>query len=193
MKYGEVTLGQVEAAINILGGMENWLKLLAGELVVKTASILKLVATITVPGAIKFVAKDMFGPDNSDSIKFYLGDGFKNHFLGLTEENVGPVEIAVHLLEKDSLDQEIVAELGAEKRVIKLTHFYNLIKAQANSQQDILLVNGWANIAYIQDNEGVFWAVDANWDLFYREWYVDALSVEDPRAWNAGNRFLSQV
>lgn len=37
MKYGNVTMGQVEAAINILGGEENFLRLLRGELVVKTA------------------------------------------------------------------------------------------------------------------------------------------------------------
>lgn len=35
MKYGDVTLGQMEAAINKLGGYENWLRFLRDEMVVR--------------------------------------------------------------------------------------------------------------------------------------------------------------
>jgi len=195
MKYGDVTLGQVEAAINKLGGMDNWLRFLAGDLVVKIASLLKQITTVAVSGAKKFVAADAFGPDNPDGIKLYLGDNFKKHFLGKIEEDVESTTIAIHRLEKSARDPEIMTELGANKkqRIIKLAHFYQLIKAQAQGQEGSLLVNGCANIAYIPDDEGTVWAVYADWYSGSRVWSVDAYSVEDPVEWSAGYQVLSQV
>ena len=39
MKYGDVTMGQVEAAINILGGIEGWNDLLARKLEIAKKAI----------------------------------------------------------------------------------------------------------------------------------------------------------
>ncbi len=161
------------------------------EFIVKYVGVLKQVSTVTVSGSKKFVAKIAFGPNNPDGIKFYLGSNFENNFLGKIEENVEPTEIAVPRLEKSSRDPEIMAELGVEKKVIKLSHFYNLIKAQANGQEGTLLVNGCATIAYIEDKEGNLWAVDADWHSDDREWHLSADSVENPFEWNAGRQVLS--
>ena len=129
--------------------------------------LLSWVTSVQVAGAERFIAADAFGADNSAGIKFQLSLNFKRLFLGLclgkTEKNVGPATIAVHRLEKSSRNPDIMAELGPEKRVIKLAHFYELIKAQANGQEGPLLVNGCANIAYIEekDKSGNLLAVNA--------------------------------
>jgi len=36
-----------------------------------------------------------------------------------------------------------------------------------------------------------FWAVNANWNEYYRYWDVYANSVDNPNPWNAGNQILS--
>lgn len=192
MKYGDLNLGQIEAIVNKLGGMDGVRRFLSGELVVKAAEFLKFVAEVAVGGTERFVAAGAFGANNPDGIKFYLSHNFKTHFFGKIEENVESVTIAIHRLEKSSRDPEIMTELGPEKRVIKLAHFYEMFKAQANGQEGRLLVDGCANIAYIEDEDGTLWAVGVLWNSFRREWRVDADSVEDPSEWGAGRRVFSR-
>jgi hypothetical protein len=162
------------------------------ELIVAVPKFLKQVATAQVTGTQKFVAAEMFGPNNPDGIQFYLGDNFKKHFLKKIEENVQPANITIHLLEKNSRDPEIMVELGQEKRNIFLAHFYQMIRTQPTGQEGKLLVSGRANIGYISDNEGNVWAVYAFWNSDYREWYVNADSVERQGGWSAGLQVLSQ-
>lgn len=155
-------------------------------------ALLKPIASVQVSGTQKFVAADAFGPNNPDGIKFYLWEKFRQHFLGKIENEVEPVDIAIHRLEKPARNPEIMAELGVEKRVIKLAHFYELVKAQSQGQEDPFLVNGYANIAYIEDENEILWAVHTRWRSFGRRWRVDADSVEDPRGWSAGYQVLSR-
>lgn len=182
MKYGDLTLGQVEAVVNRLGGMSG---------VSRFLEFLKLVCEVAVGGTKKFVAADAFGANNPAGIKFFLGDNFEKHLLGKIENDVEPATIVVHRLEKPSRDPDIMAELG-EKQVIKLAHFYELIKAQASGQEGPLLVNGFANIAYIENEGGNLWTVRSHWHSFSREWFVDAYSVEFPDVWCVGRQVLSR-
>ena len=61
---------------------------------------------------------------------------------------------------------------------------------QGNGEDGILLTNGYANIFYIRDIKGVFWAVGCGWDG--GGWRVGAISVEDPRGWDGGRRVFSR-
>lgn len=158
---------------------------------------LKFVREVSVNGIKKFVARDAFGENNADGIKFYLWPNFQNSFLGKTEEEIKPTTIAIHRLEKPSRDDRIMAELGinieTKKGVIKLAHFREMLKAQAQGQEGPLLVNGYANVAYIEDEKGEVWAVYADWHSDDREWSVGARSVEGPGGWEGGCQVLSQV
>lgn len=173
-------------------------KFLRGELVErtvknvdeKTAGLLKFINRIFLPAIQRFVASESFGSDNPDGIKFYLGVNFKKHFLGKIEENVEGTWIAVYQLGKKSRDPEIMVKLGVDSRIVKLSQFFALIKAQARGQKGSLLVNGFANIAYIEDNEGIVWAVNAYWSG--NDWGVGASSVEDPFEWVEGYQVLSR-
>ncbi len=156
--------------------------------------VLSLVTTVRVAGTEKFVAVDAFGSNNPAGIKFSLGGNFRKNFIGKIEENIAPAIITVQRLDKPSRDPEIMAELGPEKRAIKLTHFYELIKAQANGQEGPLLINNCANIAYIEyieDEPNYLWAVNARRNSGRREWHLDAYPVGRPYEWLAGRRVFS--
>lgn len=149
---------------------------------------LSYVTSVQVAGTKKFIAADAFGANNPAGIKFFLGNNFKKYFLGKIEENVESATLNIH--------HEFMAELGAEKRVIKLAHFYELIKTQASGQEGPLLVNGHANIiaSGIEDENGSLWPVNAFWrSLFFRAWFIGAFSVESTDEWPvAGYRLLSR-
>jgi len=157
-----------------------------------TAGLLKFVQKVAVSATPRFVAKDVFTKANP-KVKFWgFGDNFTKHFLGKIEEGVLAGQIAVHTLLKRSLNPEIMTELGTQQRIMKLAHFYQLIEAQGQGQVGPLLINGYANIAYIEDEHGNVWAVRAYWYAEYG-WYVVASSVEGPYGWLVGDQVLSQA
>lgn len=120
-----------------------------------------------------------------------LGDNFKKRFGRKTEVETNAVEIRVHTLIDASRDLPIITEL-AEKCEITLGQFYHLLEKQGSGQEGVLLINGYANVAYIRDDEGILWAVHAYWNADRGGWSVGAYSVDDPRRWRAGRKFLSR-
>ena len=152
--------------------------------------ILKLVTSgVQVAGTKRFVT-------DKTSLKEanvgYPGSNFDQFFLGKVEENVEDTTVAIHCLQKASVDAPIRRELGQQCEEITLTHFFGLLKKQSKGQEGALLVNGYANIAYIKDKDGNLWAVRALFYSGYRDWDVNAYSVEHPDAWHAGNRVVSR-
>ncbi|OGN01517.1 MAG: hypothetical protein A3B91_00065 [Candidatus Yanofskybacteria bacterium RIFCSPHIGHO2_02_FULL_41_29] len=103
-------------------------------------------------------------------------------------------ELAVNTLLLPKHDPDIMVALGPQsRRFIKLGHLYQLIEEQGQGQEGPLLINGYANIAYILDENGVAWAVHADWDPHYGGWYVSVYSVARLCEWPAGSLVLSQV
>lgn len=187
MKYGELNLGQVEAIINKLGGMEGVQRFLSGELVVKAVCLLARVASATVSGAKKFVAKDHLKSANVG----WISGNFDKLFLNKVEESVGDANLAVSSLTKDSLDAPILAELG-DRAETSLAYLFELISKQSKGEDGVLLTNGYANIAYVRGNDGNLWAVSAYWNSVDGYWSVGAYSVGYPYRWVAGRQFLSR-
>src|SRR3989344_962799 len=125
-------------------------------------------------------------------VKFYgFGTNFEKNFGTKVENNVGAETIAVYRLEESARDPEIMTELGPEKRTIKLAQFYGAIEAQGQGQKGLLRVDGYANIAYIEDMNRIVWAVCASWDAG-DGWDVDADSVVSPDAWSEGFQVLAR-
>ena len=172
------------------GGLKEIIDSFIAEHRHEVPSILKLVANgIKASGSKRFVV-------NEASLKEanigWTGENFKEHFLGKVEENITDATLAIHRLEQSALDAPIRKELGSERGVTTLAYFFNLIKKQSNGQKGHLLVNGYANIAYIRDKKNTLWAVRARWLSFYGYWLVDAYSVENPLEWLAGYQILSR-
>jgi len=189
----DFTRGQLDAALMKIGqdvgmgtkeGIEAFLR---GELAVKVVGLLRQLTTVSVVGTEKFVATEHLAQANIG----WMSENFREFFSGTVEEGVKNATIAVHNLARASLDAPIMAGLG-DRVEIHLCQFFALIAKQSKGEAGPLLVNGYANIAYIKGNDGNFWAVDARWDSVYGCWRVDAGSVGDPCEWSAGSRVLSR-
>ncbi|MEA3323517.1 MAG: hypothetical protein U9Q12_04820, partial [Patescibacteria group bacterium] len=61
---------------------------------------------------------------------------------------------------------------------------------QGSGEDGHLLTNGYANICYICDCDGVLRAVYCDW--YGDGWDVRARSVDVPYAWDDGNRVFSR-
>jgi len=187
MKYGELNLGQIEALVNKVGGMDNVLCVLRGdaEMEIKRIKFLSKLTTVDVPFIENFVLTEQVIKEAN----VCAWDNFRKMFLGKKEQGVTANRLTIHSLGKNSLDAPIRKELG-NREEITLAHFVHLVRQQSQGQDGVLLTNGYANVAYIK-GDGNMWAVSAGWDSDDRCWDVNAHSVENPNDWNAGNQVIS--
>lgn len=142
---------------------------------------------------IRFIVRDRF-KKNSSAVRFYgFGDNFEKWFLGKVEE-LTKVELPKrhHDLEHDSLDAEILTDLGGKEAAeVTLAGVFALLELQPKGESGELLTNGCANIFYIKDVVGgVLRAVHVLWDGV--GWHVYAGSVTASRRWLAGLRVFSR-
>ena len=68
---------------------------------------------------------------------------------------------------------------------------FSLIRLQGAGQPGFLQTNGYANIFYLRDAKGILCAVRVGWDG--DGWVVDAISVDDPLAWNGKHEIYCPV
>jgi len=105
----------------------------------------------------------------------YQSPRFQNWF-GDMEFTEDKKEIFSTVLEEDMNDEEILKEL--KPTPVSLGQVFN---ASLNKSE-------W-NIFYCNDISGVLRTVFVNWSAY--GWYVDADPVEDPEAWDTGDRVFS--
>lgn len=154
--------------------------------------LLQFVTTVSVGAYKSCKASDHLKVDTKGELRIaWIGDNLKANFLGLSEGACEPTELKVNKLTEDSLDALIIAELD-DKCEIRFGQFLNLLRKQGKGQKGALLNNGWANIAYIRDINGILWAVRARWASDDGGWSVDASSVERPDRWGGGRRVVSR-
>ncbi|MDD3531660.1 MAG: hypothetical protein PHV99_03680 [Candidatus Pacebacteria bacterium] len=192
MKYGELTLGQMEAVVNKLGGMDGVKRFLAGNIEVVVKKILTLVETFRHVAGGSFVSAEKFRIGETDGVKIgWMGDCFKQNFLGKIENGVTAAELKTHKLEQDSLDAPIIEELG-DAAETTLADLWELLEKQGVGQEGALLINGYANIFYIRDAHDELWAVHACWFADRGFWHVVACSITLPFRWRAGSQVVSR-
>ena len=181
------------------GDWQEWLtelkKFLRKEKCWVAETILELIGTVTISARNgRFVARDYFIKDTSKKAKMkisYLGDNLKENFLSKVEEAIAKTTLRYHRLRKDLYDKEILTNLGGKNKAeTMLAEMFGLMEMQPNGESGTLLTNGYANIFYIKDVNGVLWAVSCYWDD--DGWYVNALSVESPSRWRGGNQVFSR-
>lgn len=164
----------------------------AGGVAQAVKKLLAFVTSANLPKLPAFTAADHFKEDTKGAVCIWsLGGNFKAKFLGKTEDATVAADLKVYKLLKESRDPEIMTELG-DACGITLSQFFHLLSKQGKGESGPLLVNGWANIAYIQDTDGVFWAVLASWYAVYGGWRVEACSIGNPCRWFDGRQFLSR-
>lgn len=160
--------------------------------------LLSFIGTVSIPATTaKFVAKNKFKIDTSDQapVKInYVGDNFNEWFLkddGKIEDQIAEQTLRYGKLRKSSVDGPIIAELGGEEKAeTTLAELHSLMSQQPNGEDGVLLINGYANIFYVRDINGVLRAVDVRWHD--DGWDVGASSVEFPNEWNDGYQIFAR-
>jgi len=156
----------------------------------ESAPLLEPVEAAIVPATAEpFNVKERF--DRPIGIKFAtVWTEFKKHFYGTVEGPIAETRLQKYKLLRISPDGPIIAELGgAEKVEGSLAALYFLIRRQGRGEAGILQTNGYANIFYVRDVKGVLCAVRLGWDG--EGWVIDAISVEDPLAWNGKHEIFA--
>lgn len=198
MKYGNLTLGQVEAVVNKLGGMSGVESLLRDELVVsprpqptaekRTYNVLRPVAPLPVASGGSFSVEETFFGEASVKIA-YRGENFTSWFQAKTED--GPRAALVALaLARTAYDTEIITDLGGETSAeVALSEVWSLMERQPKGGEGVLITNGYANIFYVRDVNGALRAVGVRW--YSAGWDVDAYALGDGQ-WDDGARVFSR-
>ncbi|MFA5736568.1 MAG: hypothetical protein WCX70_01740 [Candidatus Paceibacterota bacterium] len=161
----------------------------------KPELLLKPVGTVVIPATtVPFVDKDYFKLKRDGGICSSLGDNFTNWFLsgdGKTEDPESEQMLRYHKLRKSSVDGPIITELGGEaKAETTLAEMFSLMEKQKNGEDGVLLDNGFSNIFYIRDKNGVLRAVLVHWRG--GGWDVGADSVGSPVRWRGGFQVFSR-
>lgn len=154
-------------------------------------SLLELVGTVNVPATTeKFVVLDYILKLRKKR-NVYTGSNFENWFFNKTVEPISQSVLNCHKLRKGSVDGPIITELGGEaKAETTLAEMFALMEMQANGEDGALLTNGYANIFYIRDINGVLCAVFCFW--LGNSWDVLADSVVPPGVWLGGRQVFSR-
>jgi hypothetical protein len=165
----------------------------------KPELLIDLIGTVTIAAtASKFIARDRFVVDTSHHAEVKISavwDNFTAWFLsgdGKIENPISKQTLRYGKLRKATVDGPIISStLGGEKKAeTTLTEMFSLMEKQKNGEDGVLLNNGWANIFYIRDRNGVLRAVYVYW--IDDGWDVSARSVEYPARWNDGYQVFSR-
>lgn len=154
--------------------------------------LLEAVETVAIPPlATPFVIRDSF--KRPAGVKFAtVWNEFKRRFYGKAEGPAPESQMRKYRLLAIAPDGPIIAELGGEAAVEStVAASYALLRRQGAGQEGILQTNGYANIFYVRDQKGVLCAVRIGWDG--EGWVIDAISVEDPLAWNGKHEIFCPV
>jgi hypothetical protein len=145
--------------------------------------LLQPVETAIVPATTAPVKiRDCF--KKNSKVKFAtVWDEFKSRFFDKTENAMAEVTYRKYKLLRISADGPIIAELGGETKVEgTFAAAFAFLQRQGNGEPGFLQTNGYANIFYSPDKNGVLCAIRIGWAD--EGWVIDAISVQDPLAWN---------
>ena len=188
MKYGDATMGQFEAVINKLGGMDGLHRFLAGE------------STI-MPQVHKFLGQMreivLKRSTRSSSIQTRKGLWVSSEFDRLVGSGkatkLQETKIRSFDLIEPANDAEIQGELPKD-HAFKATEIRGVLEAliglQPDGEDGFLLTNGYWNLFYVVGADGGVCVVHVGWHAYDRRWVVDAGPLDDAR-WSEGRRVLS--
>ncbi len=147
-------------------------------------------STIVSVGDIEsFKAADNCKVDMNGPLRIWsIGEYFQKHFGCKVEDAAQAAELKVYELMHSSRDSAFITELG-DGLELTLGQLFALLGKQGRGEQGPLAVDGWANLAYIRDDEGALCPVSAEWNVI--GWYVGAGALEFSGWWSPGYKLVS--
>lgn len=183
--------------------MKGVVGLLRGEFVLTpvakaVVNLLEFVGEVVVSATTEvFVATKKFVVDKTPTalVKIsFVGENFRNWFLQdncKAEALISVSTLRYAKLRQRSVDGLIIEEIGGESKAeTTLTELFALMLKQRNGEVGVLLTNGWANLIYIKDQNGVLRTVCVHWGG--DGWDVDAGSTSYSGLWLDGYRVFSR-
>ncbi len=194
MKYSSVTLGQIEAVINKLGGEEELDNLLAGKLrVVRVDKAGKLVRDGS-HSAMTLNEKHDPSLFYRDRVGLYVSLNFLGKIVsvaGSTEAGKKFKRIPCFKLATNATGEQLKSE--RPDSVWTATDFCAWfafkLQQQPNGERGELLNTGSANLFLVEGINGGVFVVCADWNSGFRKWYVYTWQLDD--TWFVGYRFAS--
>ena len=141
----------------------------------------------------KFVAADAFKEGNRIGGRTLnaIGLNFREHFLGVVEQNVPEATLKGWTLLYDADDTSLIDALGGERNAaaLFLGHIYSLMEMGENGPSHV----DWrSNFAYVRSPiDHRLWAV--HWSMNYdNEWSIGAVLVPHPEiGWRSDSRLFA--
>lgn len=202
-KYREVTWGEIEDAINKMGGKKGLHNLLAGKSKIVHADNVGKRAETSRPrllvrdsGYSAVTLSEVHNPSlfYRDRANLYVSPDFLGKIVrvaGSTETGKKFKKISRFRLAADATGEQLRSE--RPDSVWTATDFCAWLAAklqkQPNGEEGELLTTGWANLFLVEGISSEVVLVSVNWDSGYRKWDVNAWRLDD--TWNAGHRFAS--
>jgi hypothetical protein len=153
---------------------------------------------VIAPTPENFIANERFvlasGPEATIQVTA-IGGNFRSWFLSKPERpepTLGETRVRSNRLRKTTIDSLILNELGGEDKVeTTLPQMYAMMLAQRNGEPGPLLNDGWYNIFYVRDVNGVLQAVINHWYVPQGGWRLGADRIDGPCRWCAGDRIFT--
>ena len=137
-----------------------------------------------------FKADDTFFSKSSGVKMVSHGSNFIAWFTGKVEEEIPTGDLMPFMFTQGAYDNEIITDLGGEEKAeTALAEIWGCVQRQANGEDGVLLTNGYTNIFYVRDVNGLLRAVGVLW--FVGGWYANACALVDDR-WFGGCRVFSR-
>lgn len=118
-----------------------------------------------------------------------LGDDFRDRFLSTDEASPGPGLLERQVLSRETLDMDILLELG-ERAQTSCAHLFELLVLQPNGEEGELFVEGTrskGNIFYALGNDTAIWCIKVWW-LSGQGWEITATSVGSQHKHRSGDQ-----
>jgi hypothetical protein len=149
--------------------------------------------TSSLPRKPQFVVRDHFREDTSPQAEVsiaWLGAMFKARLLNKIEANDdGETTLRAFVLSEEADNAEIMKELEGQHET-QLNDLWCLLTRQPDGEPGALLTDAAANIFYIRDMHGDFYAVDVVWGG--AGWEIGASAIIGPHHWPAGQQLISR-
>jgi len=157
----------------------------------KTALLEPLETAVVPATSTPVIIRDFF--TKNSGVKFAaIWSEFKTRFFDKTEGPISEATYRKYKLLRIAPDGPIIAKLGGETKVeATVTAALALLKRQGTGAAGFLQTNGYANIFYSRDKDGVLCAIRIGWAD--DGWVIDAISVQDPLAWNGKHEIFCPV